>query len=189
MVLSLLRKNSFTIITSLAIVALATFLNQYFEYEVISKGRTSTEAYDVAYKGELKRNIVQAGWPVKYYLSIDYQEPRVPDLTAFSFPALLINVMTIGVALGAWIVFLKTRMPSMPENRRMRLGLIDLFAVVFIVALGLGVWKMHSQTAQRELEIANEIRRSGGEAHTKIIIPRSFSTFLPSWIPRSAWNG
>lgn len=124
------------------------------------------------------------GWPFKYYVHVE--QNGLPPFTTLSFYRLFLNgLIWVGIASLLWgYLWLSNRKVSQEiETERPRngqVGLLDLFIVMFVLALGFGYWRLMMARLSDQKAVATLVSSFGGSSDESVVVPKVIANLIPS---------
>ncbi len=123
------------------------------------------------------------GWPLKFYSRVESLD--LPALHSFSMARFAANLL-IWIAIAAFIaIYIRLSQgkanteQSFAPRRIGQIKLLDLFAVLFVIAGMFGYWRLWTQQQQFEEQVAKNIVEQGGMSEVQVIAPRILKLVVP----------
>ena len=164
------------LIAVLVVIALAAAANWPFQYGAFARSGNDRLFMDLSSVSE--QLPVMAGWPFRYYIHYKAVD-SVPEVSVFSWSALLRNLALVLVVAGVIGTYAYRKGGSTTNTRRFRISIGDLLVLVIFVAVPLGYWQWLGQNSQRTHQLAKQIASSEASVKMSAWLPKVIEPWMP----------
>ena len=124
------------------------------------------------------------GWPFKYYVHVEHA--GLPHFTTLNFYRLLLNGLFWAAIASLMLgyLWLSNRATSdeaeADKPRTGQVGLLDLFVVMLVLALGFGYWRLMMARLSDEKAVAKLVASFEGSTEESVVVPKFIANIVPS---------
>ncbi|MEO1524497.1 MAG: hypothetical protein AAFX06_03635 [Planctomycetota bacterium] len=170
-----------TVIVGCVFLAIAVCINLPLQYvETNSSGGVTQSTVDFNFVGtDLP---MMAGAPFRYGIWYEATE-NLPSTSAFSWMAVLLNVLTCGFVIAAFLYYLH-RKSYRPIGARKNVTIADLLLLTFVVAGLFGWWQYQDAQTKADKQYANKLGGRVGGVRRSAWIPKLLKPILPNAVTK-----